>query len=137
MAVTWDEVDQTDSLNTKDESTTAIKIPELPDECFRNVLLGLGDLSKMRSYFPKSCHEFIDECYSLDSIKINRISERDIDKFLGGKPTLSSEEIIKRLPLWLCEFSDAFLPQKADLLPPNRAWEYKIELFPVKRTSIQ
>ncbi|KAI1007441.1 hypothetical protein K3495_g780 [Podosphaera aphanis] len=132
MAVTWDELDQIDSLNPKDGSTTAIQIPELPDECFRNVLLGLGDSSKMRSYFPKSCHEFIDECYNPDSLKLNRISERDINKFLEGKPTLSSEEIIQRLPLWLREFSDAFLPQKAELLPPNRAWDHKIELFPGK-----
>ncbi|KAI1002555.1 hypothetical protein K3495_g5645 [Podosphaera aphanis] len=35
VAATWDELGQTDSLNTKDESTTAMEIPELPDECFR------------------------------------------------------------------------------------------------------
>ncbi|KAI1006979.1 hypothetical protein K3495_g1240 [Podosphaera aphanis] len=89
----------------------------------------------MRSYFPKSCHELINECYNPDRLEIHRISEGDIDKFLEGKPTLSSEEIIQRLPLWLREVSDASLPQKVDLLPPNRVWDHKIELFPGKEPS--
>lgn len=63
---------------------------------------------------------------------LHRVSEADIDKFMKGKPVPTPAEIVERLPPWLRDLADAFLPQLADELPPHRSWDHKIELQPGK-----
>ncbi|KAI0991388.1 hypothetical protein K3495_g16799, partial [Podosphaera aphanis] len=82
--------------------------------------------------FPISYHDFLNEFYNRDSMKIYRIKETDINKFLEKKPVLSPEEVMHKLPMWLRDHNEAFLPQIADKLPPHRVWDHKIELIPGK-----
>lgn len=63
---------------------------------------------------------------------LNRVSDDDVGKFLKGKPIPTPAEIVQRLPEWLRDLADAFLPQLADKLPPHRTWDHKIELMPGK-----
>lgn len=61
-----------------------------------------------------------------------RVSDTDVEKFMQGKPPLPPVEIVRRLPEWLRDKADAFMPELADRLPPRRAWDHKIELMPGK-----
>ncbi|KAI1003906.1 hypothetical protein K3495_g4304 [Podosphaera aphanis] len=65
---------------------------------------------------------------------LDRISEEDASRLLEGKPILSRGEIVKLLPSWIQDLSDAFLPQATDSLPPHRVWDHKIELHPGKES---
>ena len=51
---------------------------------------------------------------------------------MKGKPTMSKEDILRKLPFWLNDLNEAFLPQLADQIPPHRSWDHKIELMPGK-----
>ncbi|KAI0993225.1 hypothetical protein K3495_g14959 [Podosphaera aphanis] len=66
----------------------------------------------------------------IDSLLLNRVTEADIDKFLAGKPEVTKDEILSRLPNWLQDMIEAFLPQLANELPPHRVWDHKIEIIP-------
>ena len=51
---------------------------------------------------------------------------------MKGKLELTEIEIIAKLPEWLRDLYDAFLPQPASVLSPHRSWDHKIELVPGK-----
>lgn len=131
MKVTWDDLDR-----AKDhQQSKRYQLPNLPDNCLQDVLLGRGDHALMRTLFPEDFHEFIDECYH--PTRLAKITGADIDKFLKGKPELTQRDIVRKLPDWLRDLSDAFLPQLADRLPPRRPWDHKIELMPGKEPPYQ
>ncbi|KAI1003324.1 hypothetical protein K3495_g4882 [Podosphaera aphanis] len=65
----------------------------------------------------------------IDSLLLNRVSETDIDKFLAGKPEVTKDEILGRLPNWLQDMNEAFLPQLANAPPPHRVWDHKIKII--------
>jgi transposase InsO family protein len=98
----------------------------MSDTEFMDVLSGRGDWRTTRSRFHEQYHDFIDECYH--PVRLNRLADKDIDKFLVGKPQLAREEVIQKLPDWLRDLDDAFLPELANKLPPHRSWDHKIEL---------
>ncbi|KAI1005881.1 hypothetical protein K3495_g2339 [Podosphaera aphanis] len=77
----------------------------------------------------------VNKCDDYNQTNLNRITEEDISKLLKGNPILSRADIIQKLPLWLRDLSEAFLPQEADKLPPNRVWDHKIELVPGKEPA--
>lgn len=123
MKVTWNNLDKTNDHH----QSKRYRLPDLSDNDLRNVLLGQGDHALMRTLFPEDFHEFTDECYR--PTRLAKITGADIDKFLKGKPALFRDDVIKKLPGWLQDLSDAFLPQLADHLPPRRPWNHKIELI--------
>jgi hypothetical protein len=125
MRVTWDDLDR-----FSPKRPTTIRIPDLPDDQFKDILHGKGDWAHIRRIFPEATHDFIDECF--DPLRLSKITEADIDKFMEEKPELSPKDILRRLPEWLHDLHDAFLPRLADELPPRRAWDHKIELIPGK-----
>ena len=102
----------------------------MSEETFRDLLLGIGDRRTTRESFDSSYHDFIDDCFN--SLHLRRISETDIEKFLAGKPELTNDDILKKLPEWLHDLKEAFFPKLADELPPHRSWDHKIELVPGK-----
>ena len=56
----------------------------LLDSTFQEVLSGRGDWYTLCWLFLDSLYEFIDECLSL--LRLNKITDANIDKFLKGKP---------------------------------------------------
>jgi hypothetical protein len=80
--------------------------------------------------FPEAMTEFIEECYH--PYYLNKVSVSDIEKFMTPKPELSERDIQQKLPDWLRDLYDAFLPRLANELPPRRSWDHKIELTPGK-----
>ncbi|MDB5911071.1 MAG: hypothetical protein JWP34_5188, partial [Massilia sp.] len=114
---------------------TGILLPDLPETVYQDVLQGQGNWPRLRQLFPGACHDFIDECFR--TTRLNKITEADIDKFLKGKPELTDADICSRLPGWMRDLSDAFLPRKANELPPRRTWDHKIELMPGKDPPYQ
>jgi hypothetical protein len=66
------------------------------------------------------------------------LSDEDINIFLtkAAKPQASQEDIIRDLPDWLRDLHKAFSPQLANVLPPHRPWDIKIELLPGKEPGI-
>ncbi|KAI1004736.1 hypothetical protein K3495_g3484 [Podosphaera aphanis] len=56
---------------------------------------------------------------------------------MKGKPELSTNELLEKLPVWLHDLSNAFKPKLADELPPSRAWDHKIEIIPGKEPPYQ
>jgi hypothetical protein len=124
MRVTWDDLDKAQ------ETRPSYSLPNLTEEQFHDIILGRGDWATMRRMFPEPFYDFIDECY--DPLRLSKITEADIDKFMQGKPELTKDDILRKLPDWLHDIYDAFLPKLADELPPRRAWDHKIELVPGK-----
>ena len=127
MTVTWDELD---NIVSESKQPSKIQLPDLSEDEFQDILLGKGDWKTTREQFPDKFHDFIDECY--DPIRLGRLADSDIEKFLKGKPTMLKEDILRKLPFWLNDLNEAFLPQPADQIPPHRSWDHKIELMPGK-----
>ena len=59
-------------------------IPNPLDSTFREILSRRGDRYTLRRLFLDNLYEFIDEC--LSSLRLNKITDINIDKFLKGKP---------------------------------------------------
>jgi hypothetical protein len=76
-------------------------------------------------------HDFLDELNSL--IRLRKITQANVDKFMIIKPDLTSAEIKAKLPAYLHDLIKAFLPQNARILPFRRPWDHKIELLPEKK----
>ena len=131
MRVTWDELDRA----KRDVMPERYLLPELSEDEFRQVLHGQSNWATMRQRFPENMRTFIDECYT--PIRLNKITDTDIEKFMKGKPDLSPEEIKAKLPYWLHDLHEGFLPRLAKDLPPRRAWDHKIELIPGKEPPYQ
>ena len=125
MRITWRELDR---LTNPPDKPSSYFIPDLPEECFRLAVCGEGDWNQTRQLFPENMHDFVDECFQ--PLRLNKITEADIDKFMKGKPEMSAGDVIRKLPEWLRDLHDAFLPRLADELPPHRSWDHKIELLP-------
>ena len=136
MRVTWDELDhitaedKSSKYKRAGDKTMPVPLPDLTEEAFRDLLFGIGDRRTIRESFDGSYHDFIDNCF--DALHLQRISEADIDKFLAGKPELTNDDILRKLPNWLHDLKEAFFPKLADELPPHRPWDHKIELIPGK-----
>jgi RNase H-like domain found in reverse transcriptase/Reverse transcriptase (RNA-dependent DNA polymerase)/Integrase zinc binding domain len=128
--MTWDELD---NLSTK--PAASIHIPDIPEQMARDVLLGRGDKLAAARLFPPELHEFLADCYS--PLRLAKISESDIEKFMKGKPELSTQDVSNKLPTWLHDKLEGFLPKNADAMPPRRPWDHKIELTPGKEPPYQ
>jgi hypothetical protein len=98
---------------TWDDLDRAANIPDHP------VALSIPDLP---DYTPSN----IPQDY------LGRVSKANINTFMKEKPELSKEDIIVKLPDWLRDQYELFLPYLANELPPRRAWDHKIELLPGK-----
>src|SRR5277367_3478798 len=59
--------------------------------------------------------------------------DTDIEKFMKGKPALTRDDIVRRLPREHRHHIEGFLPKNADELPPHRPWDHKIEIMPGKQ----
>ncbi|KAM4067544.1 reverse transcriptase (RNA-dependent DNA polymerase) [Hirsutella rhossiliensis] len=87
-----------------------------------------------RQLFPNELHDFVDECYS--PARLAKITDADIEKFMKGKPERTADDVLKKLPIWLRDLYDVFLPKLADKLPPQRSWDHKIELLTGKEPPV-
>ena len=130
MKITWHELDK-----IAQQEPQAFALPDLPDTAYRDLLVGRGDVTHWQSVFPRETHDFINEC--LRPLRLRAISDKDVDKFMKGKPDLSKDELLKLLPKWLFDLHEGFLPKLANKLPPRRAWDHKIELTPGKEPPYQ
>ena len=63
------------------------------------------------------------------------LRRRHIFLAIAAKPQVPQEDIIQDLPDWLWDLHEVFSPQLADVLPPYRSWDIKIELLPGKEPS--
>ena len=63
---------------------------------------------------------------------VSRIIEEDVRIFIdkANRPELMAEEIKRRLPAKYCDLYEAFLLYEANVLPPHRSYDHKIELIP-------
>jgi hypothetical protein len=119
--ITWAELDKA----TAQEHLTPDTMPE---NAFYSLLKGEGSPDKWKEMLPERVHSFVDECFT--PLHLRRISEEDIEKFLKVKPELTAPEIVSKLPVWLRDLYEAFLPGEANKLPPRRTWDHKIDLTP-------
>jgi hypothetical protein len=76
-------------------------------------------------------HNFFDELNFL--IRLRKIIQANVNKFIIVKPDLILAEIKTKLPAYLHDLTKAFLLQNARILPPKRPWNHKIELLPGKK----
>ncbi|QLI66561.1 Transposon Tf2-12 polyprotein [Metarhizium brunneum] len=129
MKITWPELD---AIQTE---TPLLKLPDLPESVFHNILEKRGDHAAISQLFPSAFHDFLDDCYSQEHLR--RVTDADVDKFLKGKPDLSHEDIKARLPEWLQDKITGFLPHLANELPPRRGWDHRIELTPGREPPYQ
>ncbi len=131
MKVTWAELDAL----ANPPKPERLQLPDLSEADFQKALTGQGSPAASYNQFPGAFHDFLDLCYS--RLSNNRISDMDIEKFMRGKPELTTDDIKAKLPEWLHDKLVGFLPQLADKLPPRRAWDHKIELVPGKEPPYQ
>jgi hypothetical protein len=103
-------------------------MPNLPGYLFRDALLGKGNKLAAMETLPSEFHEFIHDCYQ--PMRLSKVSETDIGKFMKGKPEPTTQELFDKLPSWLHDKVGAFSPKAAKELPPRRSWDHKIDLLP-------
>ncbi len=71
--------------------------------------------------FPTYFHNFLRRNLTTSPELLRRkIVDADVDKFLKGKPNLTRDDILERLPPEFRHHIDHFLPKKAEELPPHR-----------------
>jgi hypothetical protein len=107
----------------------------IPENAFYSLLKREGQPKQWKEELPERAHDFTDEYFT--SLHLNRITEKDIEKFIKVKPELTPMEIVSKLPVWLRDLYEAFLPGKANKLPPRHTWYYKIDLQPRHNPSYQ
>jgi transposase InsO family protein len=117
------------------EAKTTYALPDLPENEFRDILQGKGDLSYYRERLPAEFHDFLEICLSPDTpgtARLRRITEEDARKFFekADKSHISLGEIEKRMPKQYRDLAHVALSQSADILPPHRSYDHKIELIP-------
>ena len=115
-------------VNTEPPPT--VTLPSLSEKGFEDILKGKGDIARAMKAFPDSMSSFIDECFR--PCLLRKVTEADIEKFMTSKPEQTQEDILRKLPNWLHDLHDTFLPRLANELPPRRSWDHKIELMPGK-----
>jgi hypothetical protein len=126
----WEEFDELSK-----PKSPQLTMPDVREDVVRNALLGQGSKTAAQASLPPEFHEFIEECYQ--PLRLARITEADINKFLKGKPDLSKDEVLHKLPPWLHDKVEGFLPKNADAMPPRRSWDHKIELMPGQEPPYQ
>lgn len=117
-----------------------IKILKAPDFAQFCRMLGVRTMvvtwDELQGWVPGTSHlSRIDELQAGEPqqhYRLSKITDEDIDKFLKGKPQATRDEVRNKLPEWLKEQVEAFLPKSAGELPPRRAWDHKIDLQPGK-----
>jgi len=97
----------------------------VPSETLRAILLGSAPASQNLGPRLSAFQDWIAEAPFLRAV-----SEEDIQKYLDGKEPLTEDEIRKRLPKEYHDLIKGFLPSEADVLPPHRPFDHKIELIP-------
>ena len=108
-----------------------VEIPNLSEESFRRLVEGDYTVEEACKVLPEYFHGFVKN--NLDSnpeFLRRKIVDADVEKFLKGKPALTRDDILQRLPKEFRHHVDDFLPKNADELPPHRPWDHKIEITP-------
>ena len=129
MQITWSELDYI-VVPEKSARTRALLL-NLTEESFYNLLLSISNQQTTQEKFNSLYYNFINNCFN--QLYLQHISEADINKFLTGKPELTDEDIVKKLPDWLHDLKKAFFPNTANELASHHSWDHKIELMPGKK----
>jgi hypothetical protein len=135
MAELVEMVNQEENKQSLDALPTGLlEMPQLTEESFRRIVEGDYTLEEAERVFPSYMHRFLQENLKTNPESLCRkILDSDVDKFMKIKPSLSKEDIKQLLPREFWDSLDAFLPKKAEELPPHRPWDHKIELTPGKQ----
>jgi hypothetical protein len=88
---------------------------------------GYIDTSTLKQRINPRYYDFFDELNFL--IRLRKIIQANVDKFIIIKPDLISAEIKAKLPAYFHDLIKAFLLQDARIFPFKRPWDYKIELL--------
>jgi RNase H-like domain found in reverse transcriptase/Reverse transcriptase (RNA-dependent DNA polymerase)/Integrase zinc binding domain/Chromo (CHRromatin Organisation MOdifier) domain len=112
-----------------------VEIPDLTEESFRRLVGGEYTMEEARKVLPEYFHSFLEaNLRTTDTEFLRRkVIDADVEKFMKGKPVLTREDILRRLPKEHRHQIETFLPKNADELPPHRPWDHKIELMPGKQ----
>jgi hypothetical protein len=101
-------------MASAETARTRASLSNLTEESFCNLFLSIGNQYSTHKKFDSSYYDFIDNCFN--QLYLQCISETDIDKFLAGKPELTEEDIVKKLPDWLYDLKKAFFSNTANKL---------------------
>jgi hypothetical protein len=126
---TWGELEET--TRTRDP----VQLPNLHEGVFQDILSGRGDLNIYKAMLPEAFHDFLEVCMDPTPAQrhaLRRISEEDAETFFAksDKPPATEAEIRAKVPECYHDLLQAFLPAGADILPPRRSYDHKIELLP-------
>ena len=101
--------------------TGLIEVPNLSEESFRRLVEGNYTIEEARKALPPYFYDFLETNLKTKPELLRRkIVDTDIEKFLKGKPGLTREDILQRLPKEFREYIEHFLPKNVDKLPPYR-----------------
>ena len=81
--------------------------------------------------FPR-CEEAINEYFEANGISISKITSEDVTKFheKADKPPKTDAQIQAKLPKQHWHHTSTFRQEGAEILPPNRSYDLKLELRP-------
>ena len=115
--------------------TGLVEIPNLTEKSFRRLAEGDYTIEEARKVLPEYLHNFLEENLRTTDTEFLRrkVMDTDIEKFMKGKPALTREDVLRRLPKEHRHHIEVFLPRNADELPPHRPWDHKIEIMPGKQ----
>jgi hypothetical protein len=118
--LTWEELDGIEKESRiQIEHFRAIKLAR--DLIEQNVIQAFFehiDTSTLKQRINPKYHNFFNELNSL--IRLRKIIQANVNKFIIVKPDLTSAEIKAKLPIYFHDLTKAFLPQDVRILPLKR-----------------
>jgi hypothetical protein len=118
--LTWEKLDGIKKESRiQTEHLRAIKpARDLIKQNAMQAFFGHTNTSTLKQKINPKYHNFLDELNS--PIRLRKITQVNVDKFITIKPNLTLAEIKAKLPAYLHDLTKAFLLQNARTLPPKR-----------------
>ncbi|CAJ2506500.1 Uu.00g006300.m01.CDS01 [Anthostomella pinea] len=104
--------------------------PDLTESKLRQILATEGSPKEHKAKLDVRYHSFVNDLF--DKHFINRVTDKDIDKYLKDKKPATVEEIKRKLPADYHDLLNIFLPSKATKLPKHKPYDHRIDIEPSK-----
>ncbi|CAJ2499831.1 Uu.00g026840.m01.CDS01 [Anthostomella pinea] len=111
-------------------SLPELKPPELSEHDIRQILTTEGSTEEHKAKLDTRYHVFMDDIF--DKHFLNRVTDKDIKKYLKDKEPATFNNIKKKLPPEYHDLIDVFLPFGATTLPEHRSYDHHIDIEPGK-----
>ncbi|CAJ2511912.1 Uu.00g075370.m01.CDS01 [Anthostomella pinea] len=111
-------------------SLPELKPLELSEHDIQQILTTEGSAKEHKAKLDTRYHTFVDDMFNKHFL--NRVTDKDIEKYLKDKEPATVNDIKKKLPPEYHDLIDVFLPSGATTLPEHRSYDHHIDIEPGK-----